>query len=102
MAHSPGEWQIRRDFGPRVDIVSYHNGWSSPVASLVEARFVMNGDVALHVDEVEANALLLCAAPKLLAALEALLAAAGDFLQDEAGLKATQMAELAIKKAKHS
>jgi hypothetical protein len=70
--HTLGPWQIRSEI-VHIDIVSYHNGWSAPIASLVEARFVEHGDVALYVDEVNANARLIASAPDLLAACQRVL-----------------------------
>ncbi len=98
MAHSKGEWQVRNGI-MTLDIVTYHNGWSAPICSLVEARFCENGDVAMCGDEIDANAALIRSAPELLAALQALRDAAGDFLQDEAGLRAMAMANTAIERS---
>lgn len=88
--HTPGPWKSemggRQIFAPgKKHIATAHYG----------------GQVPVEVDESESNALLIAAAPELLAALEGILAAF-EFYKEPEKIAAAEAARAAIAKATNS
>ena len=73
-AHTPGPWTVEKDIGSTSSRVTFRIGGNIQAAiSSEQGIATTNAPALMSVEEAEANARLIAAAPELLAALQTLV-----------------------------